>query len=211
MGDLQPIEQRVYIVADDRYLLKGLAHPLRATGLNVHWYTRADAFLEQFDQERSGCVILAFAIADMDGLELQQRLQAQRICSPIIFITDRGDVAKAVVALKNGALDVLENPVTEPALLKSVDQALAQDAAERRLARDRALVAQRFANLTPREQQVYALVVADLPNKEIARRLKISPRTVEHHREHVMLKMQAHSVTELVTMAILCGIHQLQL
>ncbi len=96
-------------------------------------------------------------------------------------------------------------------VLDSVRKALDQDANDRLLASERLTLQRRYQALTPREQEVFALVVSDLPNKEVASRLKISPRTVEHHREHVMLKMRAHSATELLTMAVLCGIHELHL
>lgn len=206
-----PTEQVIHVVDDDPPFLAAVERTLRTTGLTVQSYTGARAFLNQLNLDQPGCIVTDLRMPDMDGLELQQKLNEQHCRLPIIFITGHGDASTAGTALKGGAVDFLGKPFSEKALLDSVWQALQKDATDRRLANEQAVVRQRFANLTPREQQVFALVVSDLPNKVIARQLKISPRTVEHHREHVMLKMQAHSATELITMAVLCGIHELHL
>jgi FixJ family two-component response regulator len=145
----------------------------------------------------------------MDGLELFRRLKGADIRLPVIFITGHGDARHAVAALKAGAIDFLEKPFTEQTLLDSVHQALERNAAEREVIAERVAVQQRFENLTARERTVFALVVSSLHNKDIARELQISPRTVEHHREHLMLKMQARSMADLVTMAMLCGVRDL--
>jgi two-component system, LuxR family, response regulator FixJ len=108
-------------------------------------------------------------------------------------------------------VDFLEKPFNEQTLLASVGQALERDCRRRALEGQRATVAERLARLTPREQEVLGLVVSDLSNKEIARRLAISPKTVEHHRGHLMAKMQARTPYELLTMAVICGAHELRL
>ena len=206
-----PTEQVIHAVDDDRPFLAALDRALRTTGLTVNRYVCASDFLNDLDPDQPGCLITDLRMPGMDGLELQKTLQEQQIRLPTIFITGHGDAGKAVAALKGGAVDFLEKPFSEQALLDSVRRALAKDTVDRALAGERAIIRQRCANLTPREQQVFGLVVSDLPNKEIARQLKISPRTVEHHRAHVMLKMQARSVAELITMAFLCGIRELRL
>lgn len=206
-----PTEQVIHAVDDDRPFLAALERTLRTTGLMVNRYTCANDFLEALDPDQPGCLVTDLRMPDMDGLALQKQLKEQQIHLPTIFITGNGDASKAVAALKAGAVDFLEKPFSEQALLDSVQRALDKDVIDRRLASEQAIVKQRFANLTPREQQVFSLVVSDLPNKEVARRLKISPRTVEHHRAHVMLKMQARSMAELITMAVLCGIRELHL
>lgn len=204
-------EQVIHVVDDDRLFLAALERTLGSTGLEVRTYTCATSFLERFDPQQPGCLITDLRMPDTGGLELQKRLKELQIRIPIIFISGHANASTAVAALKSGAVDFLEKPFSEKDLLASVHQALDKDLDDRRLASEQALVQQRYSNLSPREQQVFVLVVSDLPNKKIARELMISPRTVEHHREHLMLKMQAHSTAELITMAVLCGIHQLRL
>ncbi|WP_397448597.1 response regulator transcription factor [Pseudomonas sp. NA-150] len=204
-------DQVIHVVDDDRLFLAALKRTLSVAGLEVRMYTGANAFLDSFDPQQPGCLITDLRMPGMGGLELQRRLKEMQVRLPIIFITGHGNASTAVTALKCGAIDFLEKPFSEKDLMASVQLALEKDLNDRRLAREQALVQQRFSNLSPREQQVFALVVSDLPNKKIARDLMISPRTVEHHREHLMLKMHAHSTAELITMAVLCGIHELHL
>jgi two-component system, LuxR family, response regulator FixJ len=206
-----PSEPIIHAVDDDARFLSALVRTLRATKLTVNGYASSSEFLQSLEPDLPGCLITDLRMPDIDGLELQSRLAQRQIRLPIIFITGHGDASKAVAALKAGAVDFLEKPFSEAALLRSVKLALDKDANDRRLYDEQAIVKNRFAHLSPREHEVFTLVVSDLPSKEIARRLKISPRTVEHHREHLMLKMQARSLTELVTMAVLCGVRELHL
>ena len=206
-----PSEPTIHAVDDDPRFLSALVRTLRTTRLTVNGYASAGHFLESLNPDLPGCLITDLRMPDIDGLELQRRLAQRQIRLPTIFITGHGDASKAVAALKGGAVDFLEKPFSEQALLRSVGQALDKDANDRRLSSEQAIVKNRFLQLSPRELEVFTLVVSDLPSKEIARRLKISPRTVEHHREHLMLKMQARSLTELVTMAVLCGVRELRL
>ena len=201
----------IHAVDDDERFLAALVRSLHGTGLPVRSYSCGQDLLAGVDTARSGCVVSDLRMPDMDGLELYHRLKARGVRLPMIFITGHGDARQAVAALKAGATDFLEKPFPEQTLLDSVRQALEADAAERRLLADKALVRQRYENLSPRERAVFALVVSNLHNKDIARELKISPRTVEHHRERVMLKMQAHTMAELLTMAMLCGVRELHL
>lgn len=206
-----PTEQVIHAVDDDQPFLTALERSLRSTGRAVICYTCASDFLTRLEPDQPGCLITDLRMPDIDGFELQKSLLERQIRLPVIFITGHGNMAAAVTALKNGAIDFLEKPFSEKQLLDSVAQALDRDLRDRELAREQAVVKQRYARLTPRERQVYSLVVSDRPNKDIAHALKISPRTVEHHREHLMLKMQANSLAELITMAVLCGIHELRL
>jgi two-component system, LuxR family, response regulator FixJ len=206
-----PIEPVIHAVDDDARFLSALVRTLRTTKLTVNGYASSSQFLQSLEPDLPGCLITDLRMPDIDGLELQSRLAQRHIRLPIIFITGHGDASKAVAALKAGAVDFLEKPFSEAALLRSVRLALDKDANDRRLYDEQAVVRNRFAHLSPREHEVFTLVVSDLPSKEIARRLKISPRTVEHHREHLRLKMQARSLTELVTMAVLCGVRELHL
>lgn len=203
--------QLIYAVDDDWRFREALELTLRTCGLNVSGHACADDFLRAFNPEQAGCLITDLRMPGMDGLALQACLQKRGIRLPIIFITGHGDTAQAVAALKGGAIDFLEKPFGTEALLQSIERAFEKDRIDRRLESEKSIVRERYAHLTAREQEVFSLVVSNLPSKEIARRLKISPRTVEHHREHLMLKMQAHSLSELITMAVLCGIHELHL
>ena len=204
-------EPIIHAVDDDPRFLTALERSLRSTGLPVNSYACAGDFLARLEPDRPGCLVTDLRMPDMDGIELQKTLLERQIRIPIVFVTGHGDTATAVTALRNGAVDFLEKPFSEKQLLDSVWQALTKDARDRELAREQSVVKQRFACLSPREREVFILVVSDRHNKEIAHALKISPRTVEHHREHVMLKMQADSRAELITMAVLCGIHELRL
>lgn len=205
-------EPIVRVVDDDLSFLNAMERTLRGLGWLVASFPSAHAFLASFEPERAGCLITDLRMPGMDGLELQRTVTSGRGRGiPIVFITGHGDASTATSAMKAGAVDFLEKPFGERRLLASVQQALERDACERRLAREKDLVHRRHARLSPREREVFRLVVSDLSNKEVARRLRISPRTVEHHREHVMLKMGARSLTELITMAVICGIHELHL
>lgn len=204
-------EPIIRVVDDDRHFLAAIERSLRSLELPVSGYTDAQVLLAELELEpdRPGCLLTDLRMPGMDGLALQDVLRAQKVRIPIIFMTGHGDTATAVTAFKHGAVDFLEKPFSEQKLFESVRQALAKDATDHALWAEKTLVRQRHQNLSPREREVFALVVSDLPNKTIARQLKISPRTVEHHREHVMLKMQAKSLAELITMAMLCGIREL--
>lgn len=204
-------EAIVHAVDDDRPFLRALERSLRGIGFAVTSHVRAQDFLDSVDPDLPGCLITDLRMPDMDGLALQAILRERRIDIPIIFMTGHGDTATAVVALKNGALDFLEKPFSEQQLIECIEPALEKNARDRELARGQSVVRARFDSLTPRERQIFELVVSDKSNKGIARELKISPRTVEHHREHVRLKMQANSQADLITMAVLCGIHELHL
>ena len=201
----------IHAVDDDERFLAALTRSLHETGLPVRGYGSGQELLDSLETRCSGCVVSDLRMPGMDGLELYRRLKARGARLPMIFVTGHGDARQAVAALKAGAVDFLEKPFPEQVLLKSVGQALEADAVERRLLADKAVVRERYENLSPRERAVFALVVSNLHNKEIASELRISPRTVEHHREHVMLKMQAHTMAELLTMAMLCGVRELHL
>jgi two-component system response regulator FixJ len=202
-------EMLVHAVDDDSRFLAALARSLRGNGLAVVTFGSGEELLAELAPDQPGCIITDLRMPGMDGLELFGRLKGAGIRLPVIFITGHGVARHAVAALKGGAVDFLEKPFTEQILLDSVHQALERNAAEREVIAERTAVQQRFENLTARERTVFALVVSSLHNKDIARELQISPRTVEHHREHLMLKMQARSMAELVTMALLCGVRDL--
>ncbi|MBM7334430.1 MAG: response regulator [Alcanivorax sp.] len=204
-------EQIIHVVDDDPPFLAAIGRALEVLGLPVRQYPRARQCMEALDPDQGGCLITDLRMPDLDGLGFQQWLNERHCSLPVIFITGHGDTDTAVKALKRGALDFLRKPFREEDLLACVRKALRLERENRQRARDEREARRRFAELTPREQEVLQLVVAGCANKVIARHLMISPRTVEHHRKHVMLKMQARSTSDLLTLAVLCGVYRLSL
>jgi two-component system, LuxR family, response regulator FixJ len=196
-------DKAVFIVDDDAAVRKGLAFSLRAAGYAVEAFPSALAFLEDYDPRRGGCLLLDVQMPGMTGVELQEQLNVHGWRIPVIFITGHGTVALAVAAIKAGAFDFVEKPLREEALLESIERALNWNdkAHEQRL--ERAQLQARAELLTEREQEVLDLVAAGEPNKVIARRLRISFRTVELHRAHIIEKLQAGSLSDLIRMAII--------
>lgn len=198
----------VFVVDDDAALREALVQLLEAAGLQVESHPNGPAFLEACGEDRPGCLLLDVAMPGMTGLEVQAELKRRGNPLPIVFLTGHGDIPMAVRAVQAGAVDFLEKPMTGAALLERVNQALALDhryRAERATSRD---IAERMRRLSPREREVMALVVAGSSSKEAARVLGISVRTVEAHRTHVMHKMGATNLAELVAMAGHCELGQ---
>lgn len=191
----------VFVVDDDAALREALVQLLEAAGLSVESYPDGRAFLRAFGEGRPGCLLLDVAMPGMTGLEVQTELRTRGIPIPIVFLTGHGDIPMAVRAVQAGALDFLEKPMTGTALLERVRRALALDHEYRHakaLVRD---IGERASRLSPREREVMRLVVGGSSSKEVARLLGISVRTVEAHRTHVMHKMGATNLAELVGMA----------
>lgn len=200
-----------YAVDDDPMFLDALSTTLESAGLDVRAYRSSREFLRDDRSDGTSCLVLDINMPDVDGLQLQRLLASQNDPIPIVFVTGHADVSTSVRALRNGAVDFLEKPVDGDALLKSVEQALERDRRRREADQQRADVTRRFTTLTARERQIMKLVASDNSSKEIARDLDISPRTVEHHRAHIMRKMNASSLNELIIMAVMCGVRELRL
>ena len=196
-------DKPVFVVDDDTAVRQGLRFMLRAAGYSVEAFPSAGSFLESYDPRRGGCLLLDVRMPEMTGLELQQQLNIRGWRIPVIFITGHGTVALAIAAMKAGAFDFIEKPLREDALLESIERALHWNyrTYEERL--ERAGLQARAASLTPREREVFDLVASGEPNKAVARRLGISFRTVELHRAHIIEKLQARSVSDLVRMGII--------
>jgi two-component system response regulator FixJ len=191
----------VFVVDDDAALREALVQLLEAAGLSVESYPDGPAFLAAFGEGRPGCLLLDVAMPGMTGLEVQTELRTRGIPIPIVFLTGHGDIPMAVRAVQAGAVDFLEKPMTGAALLERVRRALALDHEYRHakaLVRD---IGERASRLSPREREVMRLVVGGNSSKDVARQLGISVRTVEAHRTHVMHKMGATNLAELVGMA----------
>jgi FixJ family two-component response regulator len=196
-------DKTVFVIDDDVAVRQGLSFMLRSAGYPVEAFPSAHSFLEDYDPRRGGCLLLDIQMPRVTGLELQQRLNLRGWRIPVIFITGHGTIPSAIAAMKSGAFDFIEKPLREDMLLESIDRALHWNdkAYEERL--ERATLQGRAALLTPREREVFELVAAGEPNKIIASRLGISFRTVELHRTHIIEKLKARSLSDLIRMAII--------
>lgn len=197
---------RVYIVDSDDNTRASLQRLMESVGLPVETFTHAQAFLDLYDGEQPGCLLAQVALPDASGLELQHRLREKNFDLPIVMLSEVGDVPAAVEAMKNGAFDFVEQPFNDQHLLDCVQSALSQDRARRGAARYRNRLLARYEGLTGREKEVMHRVVQGMPNRLIAENLSVSPKTVEVHRSKVMEKMQAGSLSELISMSVTIGI-----
>jgi RNA polymerase sigma factor (sigma-70 family) len=188
----------VFVVDDDPGVGDSMHVLLESAGLDSETFSSAVEFLEAYDPGRPGCLVLDVRMPDMSGPELQAHLREMGSILPIIFITAHGDVPTAVEAVKAGATDFLEKPFRYQELLEKVQVALEEDARNRAALEDLSKIRTRLGSLTPREREVMELVVEGKPNKNIARALGISQRTVEIHRSRVMEKMKVRSLSMLV-------------
>jgi FixJ family two-component response regulator len=196
-------DKTVFVIDDDAAVRQGLSFMFRSAGYSVEAFASAHSFLEDYDPRRGGCLLLDVQMPRITGLELQQRLNLRGWRIPVIFITGHGTIPSAIAAMKSGAFDFIEKPLREDALLESVERALHWNdrAYEERL--ERATLQGRAALLTAREREIFELVAAGEPNKIIASRLGISFRTVELHRTHIIEKLKARSLSDLIRMAII--------
>lgn len=192
----------VHLIDDDEAVRESLEMLLEASGFTVTAYATATAFLDRLGSAPRGCVITDVRMPEITGLELLRRLSDRLAEFPVIVLTGEADVPMAVEALKNGALDLIEKPYAAETILSAVQLGLARLEAHSRRTGRRSGAAQRIAALSTREREVLTGVVAGRANKEIARDLGISPRTVEAYRASLMMKMEADSLSDLVRMAL---------
>lgn len=191
----------VFVVDDDADLRDALRQLLEGAGLAVECHPDGAAFLAGYHRDRAGCLLLDVAMPGMSGLEVQRVLKDRGLVIPIVFLTGHGDVPMAVKAVQGGAVDFLEKPAQGGLLLERVRRALELDRERRASQAGIDEIGRRYARLSPREQEVMALVVAGLSSKDIALKLGLSHRTIEVHRTHIMHKMGAQNVAELVNLA----------
>jgi FixJ family two-component response regulator len=191
----------VYVIDDDPSVRNAVSMLLEVAGYEVATCASAEEFLEKDLTNISGCLVLDVRMAGLSGLDLQSSLSNRDVQLPIVFMTGHGDIPTSVRAMKAGAVEFLTKPFRDEELVKAVSQALELN---QKASAERAQVAaiqERYQKLTPRERQVLELVVQGLLNKQIALKLSASEGTIKIHRSHVMLKMQAESVADLVRMA----------
>ena len=196
MGSMQ--EQTVFIVDDDAAVRDSIKELVESVGLQAEGYDSALAFLDAFESQRPGCLVLDVRMAEMSGLVLQERLNELEARIPIILLTGHGDVPMAVQGMRSGAVDFIQKPYREQALLDSINAALTTDAAARRSSVAMDDIEQRLSSLTGREREVLDQILSGLTGKEIARELGVSPRTVEAHRKNLLQKLGIATVKLLM-------------
>ncbi|MEQ9459368.1 MAG: response regulator [Phycisphaeraceae bacterium] len=199
----------VHVIDDDPAVRDSLRWLLESEGLTVLLYPDADTFLESLTLETTGCVLLDVRLPGMSGVDLMEKLAESEATLKVIMISGHADVTDAVRSMKAGAIDFVEKPFPREVLLSRVHQTL--EACERQQSEDIQIrsICERLDSLTPRESTVMKMVVRGMLNKQIATELGLSQKTVEVHRAHVMQKMHATSLAELVRMSV--AIEELQL
>jgi FixJ family two-component response regulator len=203
-----PLDPTVFVVDDYAAGRRSISRLLRTAGFAVTAFASAKEFLAQYDAETRGCLVLDLAMPEISGLDLQGILAGKGSLLPIIFLTAHGDIPKSVQAMKRGASDFLIKPVNDEDLLAAVRVAIDKNRALHREQAELSEIRARVTTLTPREREVLEYVVAGKLNKQIASELGTVEQTVKVHRAHVMQKMKAHSVAELVRLTERCGIRR---
>ena len=193
--------QTVYVVDDDASFLTTLTRWLRAFGYAVESFASAAEFLAQRKRSAAGCVVADLQMPGMDGMALQQALAQTDNPLPIVFLTGHGDISTSVQAMRHGAEDFLVKTASKEKLLAAIERALARDVVESRDRQRKSELLNRFAQLTPRENEVLAHVLRGRLNKQIAADLGIDERSVKRHRTSLMGKLRARSVVELTQLA----------
>jgi FixJ family two-component response regulator len=191
----------VFIVDDDRGMRQAVQDLVESVGLRAESFATGEEFLNTKHIGRPSCLVLDVRLPQMSGLDFQQRLAETGMQIPIIFVTAHGDVPMSVRALKSGAVEFLTKPFRDQDLLDAIQQALQRDRADQDRQAEIHYLQERYGALTARERQVMALVVSGMLNKQIASEIGASEATVKVHRGHVMHKMKAGSVVDLVRMA----------
>jgi len=191
----------IFVVDDDTSMRDALQRLLRSVGLQVTTFASAQEFLHHRGADVPGCLVLDVRLPGLSGLDLQHELAAAQIDLPIIFITGYGDIPMTVRAMKAGAVEFLTKPFRDQDLLDAIRQALEHDRVARAQRMEMAELRGRFDALTPRERDVFGLVVTGLPNKQVAAALGTSAITIKRHRAQVMHKMRVTSLDELVRIA----------
>jgi FixJ family two-component response regulator len=196
----------VFVIDDDASVRKALTNLLRSVGLQVEAFGTAQEFLSNKRPDGPGCLVLDVRLPGSSGLDLQRQLVEAGIQLPIIFITGHGDIEMSVQAMKAGAVEFLTKPFREQVLLDAVQHAIERDRAAHAQRATLAELHDRYHSLTPREQEIMALVIRGLLNKQIAGELGTTEATIKVHRAKVMHKMKADSLADLIRIGEKLGI-----
>lgn len=200
----------IAIVDDDLSVREGLSSLIRSAGLQVETFASAPEFLARPAAETPSCLVLDLELPGLSGLDLQKQMAESGLEIPIVFLTGHGDIPASVKAMKAGAVEFLTKPFDEQELLRAIQEAIERDRRTRQQRTEMRELRGRYESLTTREQEVMRHVVSGLLNKQIAAELNITEFTVKIHRGHVMRKMRADSVADLVRMAESLGIRSLR-
>lgn len=195
-------EATVFVVDDDPAIRKSLRWLIESVGLKVQTHELASEFLESYSPDHPGCLVLDVRIPGMSGLELQEKLRERGYDIPVIIVSGYGDVPMAVRAMKAGAVDFLEKPVSDQVLLDYIQKGIERDIINKANRLQNKELVERKATLTRRENEVMKYVVSGFSSREIAEKLNVSFKTVEAHRAKIMKKMQAKSVPKLIQMEL---------
>jgi two-component system, LuxR family, response regulator FixJ len=198
---MKALTTTIFLVDDDRSVRESTKVMLESMGFSVTAFASAQDFLDNYVQEGPCCLILDVRMPGISGLELQEKLMSAHSSLPIIFITGHGTVPMSVRAMKAGAVDFLEKPFEEQDLLDAINRALAQQRQEVSRKEEADDLGHRLDALTPREFEVFSLIVDGMANKEIAYRLGTTERTVKFHRANIMGKTDTKSLADLVRLA----------
>jgi two-component system response regulator FixJ len=197
----------IYLVDDDEAVRHALITLLATSGYTAKGFDSAESFLGTADLSKPAVLLLDQRMDGMSGLELQKALRVRGVDMPIIFITGHGDIPMSVIAMRSGAVNVIEKPFNNRQLIENIEEALAvvkRNSAVRQL---QTSIRERFETLSPREQEVMKYIVQGMANRAIAETMGLSHRTIEVHRSKVMKKMQVNTLPELVLMAPACGLN----
>ena len=196
----------VYVVDDDQQVRKAVVALVSAMGVASEEFASAEEFLEAYEGHRPACVVTDIRMLGMSGLELQEALAERGYNLSIVVLTAFATTPTTVRAMRNGAVTLMEKPCDDDVLWDAIRTGLASDVKNSELAKHRGSIHERLATLTPKERQVLEYIVAGDANKVIARKLDVSIRTVENHRQKIFQKMKADSLAELVRFSMSAGI-----
>jgi FixJ family two-component response regulator len=199
-------DANIFIVDDDSSVRTALKRLIKSVGHKVTTFSSAREFLDHDHPDAPSCLVLDIRMPGLSGLELQEQMAAQGLTMPIIFITGHGNIPISVRAMKAGAVDFLEKPFDDQALLDAIHHAIAKDTQTKQEQAEIDEIKQRVTSLTPREHDVCSLVITGMLNKQIAFELGTSEKTVKVHRARVMQKMSAKSLADLVRLAEKAGV-----